>query len=165
MWCWRRLLRVPWTARWSNQSVHPKGDQSWVFIGRNDVEAETPTLWPPDVKSWLTGKDPDAGKDWGQEEKGTTEDEMAGWHHWLNGHEFEQISGTLQSRGSQTVGHDWATELNWADEVRKPVGDDQGAFGSGDTGAESASEATLFLLFVSMALAQGLAGFAGQDST
>ena len=69
--------------------VHPKGDQSWVFIGRTDVEAETPILWPPHEKSWLIGKDPDAGKDWGQEEKGTTEDEMVGWHHQLNGHEFE----------------------------------------------------------------------------
>ena len=63
------------------QPVHPKGGQSWVFIGRTDAEAETPILWPPDVKSWLTGKDPDAGRGWGQEEKGTTEDEMAGWHH------------------------------------------------------------------------------------
>ena len=71
------------------QPVHPKGDQSWVFIGRTDVEAETPILWPPDAKNWLVGRDPDAGKDWGQEEKGTTEDEMVGWHHWLNGHEFE----------------------------------------------------------------------------
>ena len=70
------------------QQVHPKGNQSWVFIGRIDVEAETPVLWPPDVKSWLIWKDPDAGKDWGQEEKGTAEDEMVGWHHWLNGHEF-----------------------------------------------------------------------------
>ena len=70
------------------QLVHPRGDQSWVFIGRTDVEAETPILWPPDVKSWLTGKDPDAGKDWGQEEKGMTEDEMVGWHYWLNGHGF-----------------------------------------------------------------------------
>ena len=70
------------------QPVHPKGDQSWVFIGRIDVEAETPIFWPPDVKSWLIGKDPDAGKDWGQEERGTTEDEMVGWHHWLNGHGF-----------------------------------------------------------------------------
>ena len=77
LWCWRRLLRVPWTARRSNQ-VHPKGDQSWMFIGRTDVEAETPILWPPDGKSWLIGKDPAAGKDWGQEEKGTTEDEVAG---------------------------------------------------------------------------------------
>ena len=70
------------------QPVHPKGNQSWVFIGRTDVEAETPILWPPDAKSWLICKDPDAGKDWGQEEKGTTEDEMVGWHHRLNGHEF-----------------------------------------------------------------------------
>ena len=70
------------------QPVHPKGDQSWVFIGRTDAEAETPVLWPPDKKSWLIWKDPDAGKDWRQEEKGTTEDEMVGWHHQLNGHEF-----------------------------------------------------------------------------
>ena len=68
------------------QPAHPKGNQSWIFIGRADGEAETPILCPPDVKSWLIWKDPDAGKDWGQEEKGTTEDEMAGWHHWLNGH-------------------------------------------------------------------------------
>ena len=70
------------------QSVHPKGDQSWVFIGRTEAEAETPVLWPPHGKSWLIGKDPDAGRDWGQEEKGTTEDEIAGWHHWLHGNEF-----------------------------------------------------------------------------
>ena len=70
------------------QPVHPKGDQSWVFIGRTDVETETPILWPPHVKIWLIGKDPDAQRDWGQEEK-MTEDEMAGWHHWVNGHEFE----------------------------------------------------------------------------
>ena len=70
------------------QPVHPKGDQSWVFIGRTDAEAETPILWPPVAKSWLIGKDPDAGENWGQEEKGMTEDEMVGWHHWLNGHEF-----------------------------------------------------------------------------
>jgi len=71
------------------KSVHPKGNQSWIFIGRTDAEAETPILWLPDVKNWLTGKDPDAGKDWRQEEKGMTEDEMVGWHHWLDGHEFE----------------------------------------------------------------------------
>ena len=70
------------------QPVHSKGDQSWVFIGRTDAEAETPILWPPHEKSWLIGKDPNAGRDWGQEEKGTTENEMAGWHHWLDGHEF-----------------------------------------------------------------------------
>ena len=68
------------------QPVHSKGDQPWVFIGRTDAKAATPVLWPPHEKSWLTGKDSDAGRDWGQEEKGTTEDEMAGWHHWLNGH-------------------------------------------------------------------------------
>ena len=71
------------------QPVHPKGDQSWVFIGRTDAEAESPILWLPHAKSWLIGKAPDAGKDWGQEEKGTTEDEIAGWHHRLNGHGFE----------------------------------------------------------------------------
>ena len=71
------------------QPVHPKGDQSWVFIGRTDAEAETSILWPPDGKSWLIGKDPDARRDWGQEEKGMTENEMAEWHHRLDGHEFE----------------------------------------------------------------------------
>ena len=71
------------------QPVHPKGDQSWVYIGRTDAKAETPILWPPDAKSWLIGKDSDAGKDWEQEEKGRTEDEMDGWHHRLNGHESE----------------------------------------------------------------------------
>ena len=71
------------------QPVHPKGDQSWVFIGRTDAKAETPIIWPSDAKSSLIGKDPDAGRDWGQEEKGTTEDETAGWHHQLNGHESE----------------------------------------------------------------------------
>ena len=71
------------------QPVHPKEDQSWVFIVRIDVEAEAPVFWPPDVKSWLIGKDPDTGKDWRQEEKGMTEDKMVGWHHWLDGHQFE----------------------------------------------------------------------------
>ena len=99
------------------QPVHPKGDQSWVFIGRTDVEAETPILWPPDVKSWLIWKDPDAGKDWGQEGKGTTEDEMAGWHHQLDGHGFGswwwiERPGVLRLMGSQRVRHNWATELN-----------------------------------------------------
>ena len=83
LWCWSSLLRVPWTARRS------KGNQPWIFIGRTDVEAEAPILWPTDAKNWLTGKDPDSGKDWEQEEKGMTEDEMVGWHHRLNGHEFE----------------------------------------------------------------------------
>ena len=71
------------------QSVHPKGNQPWIFIGRTDAKAETPIFWSPDAKNWLTGKDPDAGKDWRQEEKGMTDDEMVRWHHWLNGHEFE----------------------------------------------------------------------------
>ena len=75
------------------QPVHPKGDQSWVFIGRTDAEAETPILWPPDAKSWLIRKDSDAGKDWGQEEKGTTENEIVGWHHRFNGHAFEEAPG------------------------------------------------------------------------
>ena len=71
------------------QPVHPKGDQFWVFIGRTDAEAETPVLWPPDAKNWLAGKDPDARKDWRWQEKGMTEDEVVGWYHWLDGHEFE----------------------------------------------------------------------------
>ena len=87
LWCWR-TLESPLDCK-EIQPVHPKGGQSWVFIGGTDAEAETPVLWPPHVKSWLIGKDPDARRDWGQEEKGTTEDEMAGWHHWLDGHEFE----------------------------------------------------------------------------
>ena len=92
LWCWKRLLRVPGTARRSNQSINPKENQSWIFIGRTD-EAETPILWPPDVKRWLIGRDPDAGKDWKWEEKGTTEDEMVGWHHQLNGHEPKHTLG------------------------------------------------------------------------
>ena len=82
------------------QPVHSKGDQSWIFIGRTDAEAETPILWPPDAKSWLIGKDPDDGKDWRQEKKGMTEDEMVEWHHWLNGHEFEQTPGVGDGQGS-----------------------------------------------------------------
>ena len=87
LWYWKRLLRVPWTARRSNQSIL-KEIQPWIFIGRTDVEAETPILWLPDVKNWLIWKDPDAGKDWRREKKRTTEDEMVGWHHRLSGHEF-----------------------------------------------------------------------------
>ena len=92
LWYWRRLLRVPWTARRSHQS-NPKGNQPCILIGRTDTKAEAPILWPPDAKNWLTGKDPDAGKDWGQEEKGETEDEMVRWHHQLYGHEFAQTPG------------------------------------------------------------------------
>ena len=107
------------------QPVHPKGDQSWIFIGKTDAEPETAILWSPDVKNWLIGKDPDAGKDWRWEEKGMTEDEMVGWHHWLNGHEFEQVSGVGNGQGSlvccSTWGHkesdtnEWliCTELRW----------------------------------------------------
>ena len=80
------------------QPVHSE-DQPWDFFGRNDAKAETPVLWPPHAKSWLIGKAPDAGRDWGQEEKGTIEDEMAGWHHWLDGHEFEQASGVGDGQG------------------------------------------------------------------
>ena len=83
LWCWRVLNCK------ESKVVNPKGNQSWIFIGRTDAEAETPILWPPDAKNWLIGKAPDAGKDWRWEEKGTTEDEMVGWHHRLNGHEFE----------------------------------------------------------------------------
>ena len=89
------------------QPIHPKGKQSWIFIGRTDAEAEASILWSPDVKSWLTGKDPDAGKDWRQEEKGTTEDKMAGWDHWLNGHEFEQAPGDGEGQGSLVCCSSW----------------------------------------------------------
>ena len=80
------------------QPVHPKGNQSWIFIGRTDAEAEAPILWPADGKNWLIWKDPDIGKDWRQEEKGMTEDEMVGWHHWLDGHEFEQAQELVMDR-------------------------------------------------------------------
>ena len=102
------------------QPVHPKGDQSWVFIGRTDVEAETPILWSPDVKSWLIGKDCDAGNNWRQEEKGTTEDEMVGWHHWFNGHGIEWTLGVGDGQGGlaccSSWGHkesDTTERLNW----------------------------------------------------
>ena len=104
------------------QPVNPKGNQSWIFVGGTDVEAEAETLmlWPPDAKYWLIGKDPDSGKNWRQEEKGMTEDEMVRWHHQLDGHKFWASSGSwwwtgrpgmLQSMESQSVGHDWETEL------------------------------------------------------
>ena len=89
------------------QSVHPEGDKSWVFIGRTDAEAETPILWPPHAKSWLIGKDPDDGRDWGQEEKGATEDEMAGWHHQLDGHEFEWPPGVGDGQGGLACCDSW----------------------------------------------------------
>ena len=106
------------------QAVHPKGYWSWVFIGRTNIEAETPIFWQPDAKSWLIWKDPDAGKDWGQKEKGMTEDEMVGWHHWLDGHGFGWTPGVGDGQGGlaccgswvRRVGHDWVNwnELNWS---------------------------------------------------
>ena len=101
--------------------VHSKGNQSWIFIGRTDAKAEAPILWPPDAKNWLIGKDPDAGKDWGQEETGMTEDEMVGWHHRLDGHGFEWTLGVGDGQGGLVccdswglrVRHDCATGLNW----------------------------------------------------
>ena len=102
------------------QPVHPKGNQSWIFIGR--TEAETPILWPPDVKNWLIWKDPDAGKDRRQEEKGMTEDEMARWHHWLDGHEFEWTPGVGDGQGGLACCSPWGRresdrteQLNWTD--------------------------------------------------
>ena len=89
------------------QLVHLKGNQSWIFIGRTDAEAETPILWPPDPKNWLIGKDTDAGKNWRQEEKGTAENEMVGWHHWLNGHEFEKALGVGNGQGSLVCCSPW----------------------------------------------------------
>ena len=114
----------PWVGK--ILSVHSEGDQPWDFFGRNDAKAETPVLWPPHAKSWLIGKDCDAGRDWGQAEKGTTEDEMAGWHHWLDGRESEWTPGPgdgqgglgmLRFMGSQRVGHDRATDLIWSDQI------------------------------------------------
>ena len=103
-WCfWTVVLEKTLESRldWQEmQTVHPKGNQSWIFTGRTDAEAETPILWPPDVKNWLISKDPDAGKDWRQEEKGTTEDEMVGLHHCLSGYEFEQTLGIDDGQGS-----------------------------------------------------------------
>ena len=106
------------------QPVHPKVNQSWIFIERTDAEAETPILWPPDAKNWLIGKDPDAGRDWGQEEKGMTEEEMIGWHHWLSGHSLSKLWELVMNReawdaaihgvaeSDTTEQLDW-TELNW----------------------------------------------------
>ena len=125
-WCFwtvvlEKILESPLDCK-EIQQVHPKGDQSWVFIGRTDVEAETPILWPPHAKSWLIGKDSDAGRDWGQEEKGMTEDEMVGWHHQLKGHEFEWTLGVGDGQGGlaccDSCGRresDTTERLNWAE--------------------------------------------------
>ena len=102
--------------------VNPKGNQSWILIGRSDVQAEAPIPWPPDAKNWLIGKDPDAGRDWRQEEKGMTEEEMLGWHHWLDGHEFKQAPGVGDGQGGLVCcspwGHkelDTTERLNWSE--------------------------------------------------
>ena len=101
------------------QPVHSKGDQPWDFFGRNDAKAETPVLWPLHEKSWLIGKDPDAGRDWGQEEKWTTEDEMAGWHHWLDGREFEWTLGVGDGQGGLACCNSWSRkESDWTEQNR-----------------------------------------------
>ena len=119
LWCWRRLLRVPWTARRSNQSIL-KEISPGCSLKRTDAKAETPILWPPHAKSWLIGQDSDAGRDWGQEEMGMTEDEMTGWHHWLDGHESEWTLGVDDGQGCLACCDSWGgkesdtTErLNW----------------------------------------------------
>ena len=105
------------------QAVNPKGNQSWIFIGRSDAKTETPILWPPDAKNWLIGKDPDPGKDWRKQEKGMIKVEMVGWHHQLNGHEFEQALGVGDGQGSLACCSPWShkeldttEQLNWTDE-------------------------------------------------
>ena len=125
-WCFwtvvlEKTLEIPLDCK-EIQLVHPKGDQSCMFIGRTDVETETPILWPPDAKSWLIVKDPDFGKDWGQEEKGTTEDEMVGWHHWLDGHGFGWTPGVGDGQGGLACCTSWGRKesdtterLNWTE--------------------------------------------------
>ena len=121
-WCFQivmleKMLQSPLDCK-EIKPVNTKGNQSWIFTGKTDAEVEAPILWLPDVKSWLIRKEPDAGKDWRQEKKRAREDEMVGWHHWLNGHEFQQApedgegqgNSLLQSTGLQRVGHDGATE-------------------------------------------------------
>jgi len=127
LWCWRRLFESPLDCK-EIQPVHPKWDQSWVFIGRTDAEAETPVLSPPHVKSWLIGKDPDAGRDWGKEQKGTAEDEMGGWHHRLDGHEFGWTLGVGDGQGGLVCCDSWGRKesdmterLNWTEKyILKP---------------------------------------------
>ena len=111
------------------QSVHPKGNQSWIFTGRTAAEAEAPIFWPPDAKNWLTGKDPNAGKDWRHEEKGTTEDEMVGWLRQLGGQEFEQVLGVGHGQGSLACCSPWSCKqwdltelLNWTDSFMSTTG-------------------------------------------
>ena len=111
-WCfWIVVLESPLDCK--IKLVTPKGNQPWIFIGKTDAEAEAPILWLPDVKSWLIRKDPDAGKGWRQEKKGMTEDEMVGWHHWLNEHEFEQTLGDSEGQRSLACCSLWVAK-NWA---------------------------------------------------
>ena len=138
LWCWRRLLRVPWTARRSNQYI--LNIQSWVCFGRTDVKAETPILCPPDMKSQLIGKDPDAGRNWGQEENGMTEDKMAGWHHRRNGCESEWTPGVGDGQGGLACCDSWGrkesdttewlnwTELNWTEVCHSSSSKGQASF-------------------------------------
>ena len=128
-WCFwtvvlEKTLKSPLNCK-EIKPVNPKGNQFWIFIGGTDAEAETPVLWPPDAKNWFLRKDSDAGKDWRQEEKGTTEDEMVGWHHWLNGHESEQAPGVGDGQGGlawcSPWGHkesDMSERLNWLTELK-----------------------------------------------
>ena len=106
LWCWRRLLRVSWTKK--IKSANLKGNQHWIFVGRTDTEAETPVFWSSDVNSWLIGKVPDAGKDWGQKEKRASADEMGGWHHWCSGHELGQTSGDGEGQRGLTCCSPWS---------------------------------------------------------
>ena len=110
-WCFwtvvlEKILESPLDCK-EIKPVNPKGNQPWIFTGRTDAEAETSILWPPDAKSWLTGKDPDNEKDWRQEDKRMTEDELAGWHHWLDGYEFEQALGVGDGQGSLVCWSPW----------------------------------------------------------
>ena len=121
---WTVVLEKTLESPLDCKDIQPKGTQSWIFIGTTDAEAETPILWPLDAKNWVIRKDPDAGKDWRQDKKGTTEDEMIGWHHWLNGHEFEQALGVGDGQGSLVCcspwGHkesDTTERLDWLTEV------------------------------------------------
>ena len=114
-WCFRAVmlkntLESPLDSK-EIKLVNPKGNQPWIFIRRTDAEAEAPILWPPDSKNWLIGKDPDARKDWGQEEKGTTEDEMVGWHQQFNGHESEQIQRDSEGQGSLVCWSPWGRRV------------------------------------------------------
>ena len=165
-WMWELAHKVGWASKsWCFWSVvlektlespldcmeikafDPKENQSWIFIGRTDTEAEIPILWPPDAKNWLIGNDPDAGKDWRQEEKGMTKNEMVGWHHQLDGHEFEQAPGVGDGQGGLACCNPWdrkesdTTEwLNWTEHHWKIVSGEQKEEGGGDHDSESVRE-------------------------